>query len=714
MLVNSMSETIGQQLKRAREARNLTITQVSHATRIRLHYLEAMEADDFSIMPSAVQGRGFLRLYAGFIGLDVETIFKEQRHTQVDEEVGVVGPTSVLGKPAIEKTVSVEVEKLDVKPLEKLKREGFWRRWLPRRTVEPATQITIANVEPVQDANVIVPIRSDAGSVGAEKKTQEVTTKGAEVEQPIVSEKPDEIPLDSIKPIQVKPETKAGTATTLKQPRVARKKKTESQEPPRDKLMPGPMASSIPDQPSQSDKQASPATATKQPRRQSKSHPKPQKSLVAGPVQELRSESAIASQAPLPTRPAPEPQPEVVVELPGARLAGLSLEAQPDITLEKEVKAREEVHVVVTQPGQHWWNRLMPLLKSHITGALSGVWVKMKYGSKPRPGERKAENPPLATLSSRAIFTEIGQHLRQRREALNMTLGEIEQHTRVRLHYLQCLEAGDYSQFPPPVQTRGLLSNYASFLDLDADALLLRYAEGLQVQRLERLPEQPAKSGIGRWVSKINIPILSSFVASDLLFGVGVVLLLVVLAFWGASRIIAARSQSVVEVTAPSISDILLASPVSTMGMLEATPSPLAGMFTPGEGMPATVEPTLSQNIHVQLNITAVERTWMRVVVDGKVKFEGRTVPDSAYPYEAEKQIEILTGNAAALRITYNQRDLGPMGNFGEVVDVIYTAKGILEPTAIPTATGTPTPRLSPTPTRTPTPMVTPSPAPPD
>ena len=59
-----MPETIGQQLKQRREAKNLTIQKVVQATHIRAHHIEAIEADDFEALPSPVQARAFLRLYA--------------------------------------------------------------------------------------------------------------------------------------------------------------------------------------------------------------------------------------------------------------------------------------------------------------------------------------------------------------------------------------------------------------------------------------------------------------------------------------------------------------------------------------------------------------------------------------------------------------------------------------------------------------------------
>jgi len=84
--------------------------------------------------------------------------------------------------------------------------------------------------------------------------------------------------------------------------------------------------------------------------------------------------------------------------------------------------------------------------------------------------------------SSGELFAELGAKLLERREALNLTREEIERHIHLRSHYLQALEQGDFDGLPSAVQTRGMLSNYAAFLDLDVDALLLNFADVLQVR----------------------------------------------------------------------------------------------------------------------------------------------------------------------------------------------------------------------------------------
>lgn len=466
--------TIGEQLKQARESRRLSIQQVVQAIRIRAHYLEAIEADDFSAMPSAAQARGFFRSYADFLGLNADELIGQQRSE------------SAPPAPAVE-----------------------------------------------------------------------------------------QVP--------------------------AQEKLVES----------GPEAAGAPESPAPPEQAQSPAEPGN-----------------------------------------PEPEPAVEIETP-----------EPD-----------ELETALLQE------------------------------------ETKA--PAISQL----IFFEIGHEIRQRREMLSLTLDEIERHTRVRKHYLEKIEAGNYDELPSPVQARGMLSNYASFLDMDAEALLLRFADALQARRLERQPATPQKSTLPR--RQIVLPVwLGRFISPDLLFGGGMILVLFFLTLWGAVRIFSGGGARATETQGPSISDVLLASPVATTTVLpEALPSSVnvADATSADDASIVNVTDTappaglLSSDLEVTLSV--FERTFLRVTVDGEVKQEGRVAPGAGLNFQGKERIEVLTGSGSAIQVFFNQRDLGTMGNFGEVVDLIYTARGIATPTATPLPTVTQTPRFQRTPTLTPTATATPKP----
>jgi transcriptional regulator with XRE-family HTH domain len=61
---------LGQILRAAREQKGLTLSEVAEGTRIKVQVLEAMEHNDFRPMPAAVYAKGFIKMYAEFIGVD--------------------------------------------------------------------------------------------------------------------------------------------------------------------------------------------------------------------------------------------------------------------------------------------------------------------------------------------------------------------------------------------------------------------------------------------------------------------------------------------------------------------------------------------------------------------------------------------------------------------------------------------------------------------
>jgi len=57
-------------LQRARQARGLTLEEVERDTRISRRYLQALETENFGLLPAPVYARGFLRTYARYLGIE--------------------------------------------------------------------------------------------------------------------------------------------------------------------------------------------------------------------------------------------------------------------------------------------------------------------------------------------------------------------------------------------------------------------------------------------------------------------------------------------------------------------------------------------------------------------------------------------------------------------------------------------------------------------
>ncbi|MBI4065178.1 helix-turn-helix domain-containing protein [Candidatus Gottesmanbacteria bacterium] len=67
-------KTVGSILKEARIGKEITLEQVEKATKIREKFLHAIEADDYTTLPSPSYAKGFVKNYSAFLGLDIEWV----------------------------------------------------------------------------------------------------------------------------------------------------------------------------------------------------------------------------------------------------------------------------------------------------------------------------------------------------------------------------------------------------------------------------------------------------------------------------------------------------------------------------------------------------------------------------------------------------------------------------------------------------------------
>lgn len=557
-----MSESIGQRLKQAREVRYLTLEKASDDTRIRVIFLQALELDDYSSMPSAAQGRGFLRNYAEYLGLNVDEMIADlQKNTPSIAEVS--GPLP-----------QVNLVETEIPPLadsqDKKTAPPFWTSWFaprPKAESNPETE----SIEPVQE---------------------ESPASLAETE-----------------------------ATGQPKPRGGKKVDEEA---------------------------SLPAEGTGR---------EVEAGILPVEIEQVEDKDEV--------------KPNLISKL----ISFIQVRRRKESDIAHEIEADESE----------------PAFEPQI----------------------KQEAP---SMPADLIFAEIGARLRERRELISLTVEEVERHTRLRAVFVKALEEGSFDKLPSPVQTRGMLANYSAFLDLDTDTILLRFADALQARRREKYAETPREKIQMEVVT--FMPFLRTFIAGDLIFGVAMIAILIALAIWGVGRVISlqdARNQ--ITQPAPLIVDMPGDAPLPTAS-LELTfvavddiplgTSPAEGAFT------TQGAPTPGTNANVVVNVFAVERVFVRISVDGTAAFEGRMAPRETKVFEADDQVVILTGNAAAIRVTYNGRDLGLMGGVGEVVSRVYLVSGIATPTATIPPTPTNTQPVTSTPTATITPTATPTVRPPD
>lgn len=342
-------------------------------------------------------------------------------------------------------------------------------------------------------------------------------------------------------------------------------------------------------------------------------------------------------------------------------------------------------------------------------------------GDQAEPSESPKPPPPQESHQNtleqvEAIFKEIGSAIKTRREMLGLSLEDVEQHTHISEHYAKLIEAGEFTRFPSPVQARGMLVNFVNFLEMDSHAVLLRYAEALQTrltatQAVERETQPQPKPKRDPERPRFRLPLWMRNVLSADSVILGIVgVAAIVFTIWGVGRIFNIQSNTQAQPTAPAISGVLFPSdtplpqPSPTIGQA-VTPTSALLEVEDNPDLEETQAPTLPPITGANINIYIIvrQRTYLRVTVDGVVEFDGRTLPGTNLPFTGINQIEVLTGNGAAIQVFFNDVDMGVLGIFGEVVRIIYTREGVIEPTPEVTPTSI-APSPTPTPTNTPLP----------
>ena len=297
----------------------------------------------------------------------------------------------------------------------------------------------------------------------------------------------------------------------------------------------------------------------------------------------------------------------------------------------------------------------------------------------------------------------VGQLLRATREAKGQTLDDVERVIRIRARHLAALEADQFAALPSAAHARGFLKNYAQHLGLDVATLLVAYE--VQQQKRSLLPRlkapprpapplvqgpvrpkfarPPAQPGADTPARPAPAPGRSPqvrvrrlrFLSADVVVAIVITLVLAALLVWGGTQL--ASGVSMV--------------PTATVSLLAGlnTPDPAAltaaALATPTERPTPTLTPLPPTPAvafsGVNLTVTAEQRTWVSVRVDGAEVFAGLLAPGDSRDFTGLTMVELSTGNGQGTRVIFNGVDQGLLGELGEVVIRLWTEAGMQTPT---------------------------------
>jgi cytoskeletal protein RodZ len=290
--------------------------------------------------------------------------------------------------------------------------------------------------------------------------------------------------------------------------------------------------------------------------------------------------------------------------------------------------------------------------------------------------------------------------LKKARENSGLTLNELFERTRIRVHYLEAIENGDFQVLPVPTYSRNFIKTYADAIGIDSGPVLQRYENYLRNLHAPSVEQETQPScqvppSAGPKQNKIFLWIFC------------IIVVFVIAAFWISNRNVrqpesaqnapvqnqSQRTQLPETKSEPSKalpdenniqkpeSSVLTKTgndqqqaveKISVESWSDQAPERSEGENTREPASDSEAKNTRKGALHRDeelstLVIQATEETWIRIKADDKEPFQVMLKAGQIVSHKAS-HFNVDLGNAGGVRISFNGKTLKNLGKPGQVI----------------------------------------------
>jgi cytoskeletal protein RodZ len=231
-----------------------------------------------------------------------------------------------------------------------------------------------------------------------------------------------------------------------------------------------------------------------------------------------------------------------------------------------------------------------------------------------------------------------GRYLQTIRLEKKISLEKVSEETRIGLGNLLLIEQEDYEHLPAEVFVKGFLRAYAAAIGADGDEAVRRYATRVNVA--QKIADSEA--AMGKPAPKLWLKLLLSVVL------LGCIILLSIYA-------ISYLQNQPIDKSALEKPLLTANTPLATQPQVE----------TESDTNTAKAKPE-----KLLLQISAVEETWLKVIIDEKDSKEYSLKPGDQLELSADSGYNLLIGNARGAKITLNAKPISIPGEHGQIVNI--------------------------------------------
>ncbi len=269
--------------------------------------------------------------------------------------------------------------------------------------------------------------------------------------------------------------------------------------------------------------------------------------------------------------------------------------------------------------------------------------------------------------------TPFGERLKRERELRGVSLASIEGATRIKLKYLEALEAENWAGLPGGVFNRGFIRTVARYLGMDEDSILAEYTLAQKdlvaaADRFVNLTRQPPWWSHRVTTGAILAICLAAIVAIGWLGYRGAA---------GAWRAAASHSTARAKPTvSASPAHPPAPAPVPVEAGIAPIPSPKLEKNASASVVPGYA-PAADTKQFLQMKVEAGKNARIRVAADRRLLFNGRISAGETRRYRARNTFEIFSSDSGAVLIELEGQTMPPLGPSGQPGGATFTRRDL-------------------------------------
>jgi cytoskeletal protein RodZ len=258
------------------------------------------------------------------------------------------------------------------------------------------------------------------------------------------------------------------------------------------------------------------------------------------------------------------------------------------------------------------------------------------------------ENNLNSQLEQQEQLKKIGERLYEIRMEKGVSLETISEQTMISKRLLKAIDKGDFVELPELFYTKALMVKYGRALNaMDIVDSLQTKPVVVAGDRVEKVKSAPQSSNSRSFQINWQLNSLHLYI---------VYIVLIIIAVRGLASLVEPSTTVVTQTTEEKTSPVNNQQPNTSLN----------------KGLPQLISQSTDTN-SVIVGINLQDRCWLKVMVDGKLAFEGILPQGTQKTWEGQEEVTIRAGNAGGVVVTFNNGQKKILGKPGEVEEVTYT-----------------------------------------